>query len=148
MLLFVYTTALRKFVIFTSRYFKLSWNTTVLSQSNCRNFSWSSVTYEIGPLQLTIHVVQNRHAGEQKSHWDKTNKGNYHLELCMPLFVLSHCDFLLSSIAVCTTWMASCKRPIQPRSLDLISLFFAHWSGRRERSIANYSRAMCLLDPL
>ena len=28
----------------------------------------------IGPLQLAIHVVQNRHAGEQMSHWDKTNK--------------------------------------------------------------------------
>ena len=30
----------------------------------------------IGPLQLAIHVVQNRHAGEQKSHWDKTNNNN------------------------------------------------------------------------
>ena len=28
----------------------------------------------IGPLQLAIHVAQNRRAGEQKSHWDKTNK--------------------------------------------------------------------------
>ena len=28
----------------------------------------------IGPLQPAIHVVQSRHAGEQKSHWDKTNK--------------------------------------------------------------------------
>ena len=28
----------------------------------------------IGPLQLAIHVVQNRHAGEQKSHWDMANK--------------------------------------------------------------------------
>ena len=28
----------------------------------------------IGPLQLAIHVVQNRHAGEEKSHWDKTKK--------------------------------------------------------------------------
>ena len=28
----------------------------------------------VGPLQLAIHVVQNRHAGEQKPHWDKTNK--------------------------------------------------------------------------
>ena len=28
----------------------------------------------IGPLQLAIHVVQNHHAWEQKSHWDKTNK--------------------------------------------------------------------------
>ena len=41
-LLFVYTTTYRKFVIFTCRYFKLSWNTTGLSQSNCRNFSCSS----------------------------------------------------------------------------------------------------------
>ena len=32
------------------------------------------MTLVIGPLQLAIHVVQNRHAGEQKSHWDKTNK--------------------------------------------------------------------------
>ena len=29
-------------------------------------------------LQLAIHVVQNHHAGMQKSHWDKTDKGNYH----------------------------------------------------------------------
>ena len=28
----------------------------------------------IGPLQLAIHVVQDRHAGEEKSHWDKTKK--------------------------------------------------------------------------
>ena len=28
----------------------------------------------IVPLQLAIHVVQNRQAGEQKPHWDKTNK--------------------------------------------------------------------------
>ena len=38
---------------------------------------------EIGPLQLAIHVTQNRRAGEQKSHWDKTNKENYNLKLCM-----------------------------------------------------------------
>ena len=43
MLLFVYTTTCKRFVIFTCRYFKLSWNTTVLSQSNCRNFSCSSI---------------------------------------------------------------------------------------------------------
>ena len=28
----------------------------------------------IGTLPLAIRVVQNRNAGEQKSHWDKTNK--------------------------------------------------------------------------
>ena len=43
MLLFVYTTTHRRFVIFTCRYFKLSWNIIALSQSNCRNFSCSSI---------------------------------------------------------------------------------------------------------
>ena len=43
MLLFVYTTTHKRVVIFTCRYFKLSWNTTALSQSNCRNFSSSSI---------------------------------------------------------------------------------------------------------
>ena len=32
---------------------------------------------QIGPLQLAIHVVQNRRAGEKKSHWEKANKENY-----------------------------------------------------------------------
>ena len=35
----------QKVVIFTCRYFKLSWNTTALSQSNCRNFSCSSIKH-------------------------------------------------------------------------------------------------------
>ena len=55
---------------------------------------------EIGPLQATIHVVQNRHAEEQKSHWDKTNRGNYHLKLCMPFICLVPVRLLLSSMAV------------------------------------------------
>ena len=38
-LLFVYITTRKRFVILTCRCFKLSWNTTALSQSNCRNFS-------------------------------------------------------------------------------------------------------------
>ena len=42
-LLFVYITTHKGFVIFTRRYFKLSWKTTALSQSNCRNFSSSSI---------------------------------------------------------------------------------------------------------
>ena len=43
MLLFVYTATRKGFVMFTCRYFKLSWNTTALSQSDCRNFSCSSI---------------------------------------------------------------------------------------------------------
>ena len=34
-----------------------------------------------GPLQLAIHVVQT-------SHWDKTNRENYHLKLCMSFVCL------------------------------------------------------------
>ena len=44
--LFVYTTTHKRFVIFTCGYFKLSWNTTALSQSNCRNFSCRRITVE------------------------------------------------------------------------------------------------------
>ena len=43
--LFVYATTRKGFVIFTCSYFKLSWNTTALSQSTWRNFSCSSITY-------------------------------------------------------------------------------------------------------
>ena len=47
MLLFVYTTTCKRFVIFTCRYFKFSWNTTALSQSNCKNFSCSGIRWVI-----------------------------------------------------------------------------------------------------
>ena len=47
MLLFVYTTTHERFVIFTCGYFKLTWNTTALNQSNCRNFSCSSINADI-----------------------------------------------------------------------------------------------------
>ena len=40
----------------------------------------------IGLLQLVTHVVQNRHAGEQVTHWEKTKKENYHFKCCV-LFV-------------------------------------------------------------
>ena len=49
MLLFVYITTRKRFVIFTCRYFKLSWNTTALSQSNCSNFSCSSIKAKTAP---------------------------------------------------------------------------------------------------
>ena len=51
-------------------------------------FLISTETKEQGPLQLAIYVVQNRHAGEQKSHWDKTNRANYFLKLIMCSFCL------------------------------------------------------------
>ena len=60
----------------------------------------SNISLAIGPLQLAIHVIQNRHAGEQKSHWDKTNKGNYHSKLCVPFVGLVPEQLFLSSVAV------------------------------------------------
>ena len=38
-----YTTTRKRVVIFIGRYFKLSWNTTALSHSNCRNVSCNSI---------------------------------------------------------------------------------------------------------
>ena len=43
MLLFVYATPQKRFVIFACRYFKLRRNTTALNQSNCRNFPCSGI---------------------------------------------------------------------------------------------------------
>ena len=54
MLLFVYTTRCKRFVLFTCRYFKLSWNTTILTQSNCRKCSCSSIT-----TKITIIIIQD-----------------------------------------------------------------------------------------
>ena len=58
MLLFVYTTTCKWFVIFPCRYFKLSWNTTALSRSNCRNFSCSSITIWMHRSQFHFFFVQ------------------------------------------------------------------------------------------
>ena len=62
------------------------------------------------PLRLAIHVVQNRRAGWQKSHREKTNKENYHFKLRMSLaclvpfhsinYVLSQYDFCSRGVAV------------------------------------------------
>ena len=61
---------------------------------------WNTLSPVIGPLQLSIHVVRNRHVGTQMSHWDKTNKGNYHLKLCMPFVGLAPVRLLRPNMAV------------------------------------------------
>ena len=57
MLLFVYTTTHKRFVIFTCGYFKLSGNTTALSQSNCRNLSGSSIIIIISVIYYQKYVI-------------------------------------------------------------------------------------------
>ena len=54
MLLVVHTTTHKRFVILTCRYFKLSWNTTVLSQLNCRNFSYSIIVVIVMAIMISI----------------------------------------------------------------------------------------------
>ena len=44
----------QKVVIFTCRYFKLSWNITALSQSNCRKFSCSIINSYIESLLCNV----------------------------------------------------------------------------------------------
>ena len=84
--------------------------TPLTSIKNLRK--WQLILKAIGPLELAIHVVQNRHDGEQKLHWDKTNKGDYHLKLFMPFVCLVPVRLLLSSTVVLYHGMASCKGPI------------------------------------
>ena len=73
-----------------------------LDQVNFRKGFWNCYQRqrEKGPLQLAIYVVQNLHAGEQKSHWDKTNEGYYHLKLCVPFVCLVPVRLSLASMVV------------------------------------------------
>ena len=67
--------------------------------------------------------VQNHYAGEKGTHWDKTNKENYHFTrmLMLSLFVLFHCIPCSASPArgFCTTWMTNCKEYITLCSLKI-----------------------------
>ena len=116
----IFLTFLYQCVGFSPQKFSGSWKTRVM---NCFIFSFQSKnrlfetlgsltimvklsalpfpeSLPIGPLQLAILVVENCHAGNQKSHWDKTNKGNYHLKLCMPFVGLAPVRLLHTSMAV------------------------------------------------
>ena len=69
----------------------------------------------MGPSQLAIHVVENRHAGVQKSHWDKTNKGIHNLNgnfLC--LYCLSATFALQHGSFVPREWLAAKGLPRSP----------------------------------
>ena len=64
-----------------------------VTNSSCHSLTWDWLLFTIyevktmGPLQLVIHVVQNRNpTGEQETHW-----GNYHVEWCTSFVFLSQC---------------------------------------------------------
>ena len=80
--------------------FKLQLLTHRRSQAHIAiNISYA-FRYKIGSLQVSIHVVQNQHIGKQKSRWDKKNKGNYHLKLCMPFVGLAPVRLLRPNMPV------------------------------------------------
>lgn len=55
---------------------------------------------EIGPLQLVIHIIQNRHARERETHWDKTNKELASFNMVISLVFLVLVSLMLSSMAI------------------------------------------------
>ena len=60
-------------------------------------FSWEPIIPKaMDLLQLTNHVVQNRHTGEQMTHWDMLNKENSNL---VAFFNMSQCVILYYPIA-------------------------------------------------
>ena len=84
----------------------------------------------IGPLQLAIHVVQNRHTGE---HRDRTNQGFHNLKWWFPFFFLSQCDFCFPVWRFCTLWLVSCKGPIDPTFLWIPLLILS--AIKKDRSV-------------
>ena len=74
--------------LFTSSRFVFDWVISILRLpqtpslgKTSRKFLNAFINLK-GLLQLAIHVVQKktRNVGEEESHWEKTNKGNYHFK--------------------------------------------------------------------
>ena len=58
---------------------------------------------------MSNHVAQNRHTGEQMTHWDILNKENSNL---LAFFNMSQCVICSPVWRFCTTCLVRCKRPI------------------------------------
>ena len=96
MLLFVYTTTRKRMVIFTCRYFKLSWNTAALSQSNRSNFSCSSIKWG-NELRQYVHTILDslscRHEKLSRTVWtvtarddtSRSHSSNWHVMVLLRL---------------------------------------------------------------
>ena len=75
---------------------------------------------------VDIHMVKNHYTGEQKFHWDKTNKRNYHLKLCMPFVGLVPVPLVLSSLAVLYHMNGlSCKEPKEILAPPFLATLFS-----------------------
>ena len=108
MLLFVNTTICKTFIIFTWRYFKLSWNTTALSQSNCRNFSCSSIS------KRNTRARRNHFS---RRHAMRKGKGRYLRKVIVPFCSTRVSLFLAGLVFPCARVFSSIL--VLTRSLDI-----------------------------
>ena len=138
MLLFVYTTARKRFEIFTSRCFKLSWNTTALSQSNCRNVSCSSIKILVLPnIWNLIHITPT----------------TWILNALLPKILILHKILILPNIEILIshlhTWNSDLILPNNNliltfflQTLELWPFLFKHWNS--EYSSKHYNSDLFL----
>ena len=74
---------------FTCRYFKLSWNTTSLTQSNCRNFSCSSLIARISPKTFFLPILPKINRWKKISFFDQNHgKANFSIFFFLLLLVI------------------------------------------------------------
>ena len=87
----------KRFVIFTCTYFKLSWNTTALSQSNCRNFSCSTVEPVYNSPVLTGQFSKSQFFAHTNAvfvtriRWPLSGCGHPVSVPCLSFFVIFTC---------------------------------------------------------
>ena len=112
MLSFVFTNTRRRFVIFTCRYFRLSWNTAVPSQSNCGNFWYSSII-----IVIVVVVVD-----DDTFYWVYLSSDHpFQVYYKVRWTVITKCDSFLLQIATgitkCDNFNTECDRttPISHR---------------------------------
>ena len=125
MLLFVYTTTCKGFVIFTCRYFKFSWNITALSQSNCRNFSCSGINCQRVSRYIKSHYFSRLIISRTSVSW-RIYKVEKPVDIfsTLTLDITRPYNLLISeNISKCYT----CERTRQPRKISktqqLISIY-------------------------
>jgi len=79
----------------------------------------------MGPLQLVAYVVQNHHAGEQGTHWEKINTRINHSKWWKLFVFLVPVHFLLSSMGWMTNGPVWSSHPLLSGQFSK-SWFFTH----------------------
>ena len=128
MLLFVYTTTSKRFVIFTCRYFKLSWNTTALSQSNCRNFSCSGIRLNLSTTATLgiegsgrckeVAVLENEELKQQP----RQSLRKRHLKSVVAMFQTYSRLFYLIQFVKSWSWVLKDCIEVQKKTKQVVAL--------------------------